>query len=415
MTAPNNEPDHRGLFALDPEVIFLNHGSFGACPRAVMDVRFRLLEELEREPVRFYVHELEARLDRVREQLAALVDADPEGMALVPNATYGVNTVLRSLRFEPGDELLVTDHEYNACRNALDFVSARSGARVVVVDIPFPIRSSAEVVTRIVEAAGPKTRLCLVDHVTSPTGLVLPMADVVRALGERGVDVLVDGAHAPGMMPLSLRSIGAAYYTGNCHKWLCAPKSAGFLAVREDRREDIVPLAVSHGYNAPPRGRTRFRLLFDWLGTFDPTPHLALPTAIEVLEGLYEGGLAGLMRRNRALCLWARDRIATTLGIDPPCPDDMIGSLAALPLPPSESAYASDSVLYADPLHQLLFDRFRIEVPIVPWPGPPYRLVRVSAQAYNREADYEALCRAIVALQGEGVIPRKSGSASTLP
>lgn len=409
MTPGPPSDDLRARFALDPDVTFLNHGSFGACPRAVMRARSRWIEEIEREPVRFFVHDLEGHLDRVREVLAAFLGADAEGLALIPNATYGVSTVLRSLALSPGDELVVTDHEYNACRNALDFVASRSGARVVVAHIPFPIASRDVVLERIVACVGPRTRLCLVDHVTSPTGMIFPVASIVRELEARGVDVLVDGAHAPGMVPLDLRALGAAYYTGNCHKWLCAPKSAGFLSVREDRREGLVPLAVSHGYNAERTGRSRFRLLFDWLGTFDPTPHLAVPAALDELGAMVPGGLEGVMRENRALCLRARDRLAATLEIAPPCPDDMIGSMAALPLPHAELPPNAARPFFTDPLHDVLFDRFRVEVPIVPWPAPPARLIRISAQVYNREADYEVLAGALVELMAEGAIVRRRG------
>jgi isopenicillin-N epimerase len=378
----------RSLWGLDPEVTFLNHGSFGACPRAVLDVQRRWIARMEREPVLFLSRELEGHLATARAELAAFVGADADDLAFVPNATGGVNTVLRSLVFDAGDELLVTDHGYNACRNACEAVAARAGARVVVAAVPFPVESPDQVVAAVLERVTPRTRLAILDHVTSPTGLVFPIERLVADLAARGVDTLVDGAHAPGMVPLDLRALGAAYYTGNGHKWLCAPKGAAFLFVRRDRQAAIRPLIVSHGANSPRTDRSRFRLEFDWTGTGDPSPQLCLPESIRQVGALLPGGWPAVMARNHALACAARRRLCAALGVPPPCPETMLGSLASVPIPDG----------LREPLHLALFEKHRIEVPVMAWPAVPRRILRVSAQLYNEMADYERLAEALPAL-----------------
>ena len=379
------------MWTLDPAVDFLNHGSFGACPRPVQDVQQRLREELEAEPVRFLSRELEGRLAGARATLGAFVGADPDDLAFVTNATAGVNTVLRSLALGPGDELLTTDHAYNACRNALEAAGGRAGARVVVARVPFPLADPAEVVAAVLAAATARTRHALLDHVTSPTGLVFPLAALVRELDRRGIDTLVDGAHAPGMLPLDLAALGAAYYSGNLHKWVCAPKGAAFLHVRRDRQDPVRPLVISHGANSPRTDRSRFRLEFDWTGTVDPTAWLAVPEALRVMGGAMAGGWPALMARNRGLALAARRRLCEALEVAPPAPDGMLGALASVPLPDAARAPAPAR----DTLQDALFARHRIEVPVMAWPAAPRRLIRVSAQLYNTPEQYDRLATAL--------------------
>ncbi len=384
----------RAHWSLDPEIRFLNHGSFGACPRPVLALQQELRAELEREPVRFLARELEARVDAARLEVARFVGAEPEDLVPVPNATTGVSAVLRSFPFRPFDELLVTDQTYNACRNACDHAAERSGARVVVARVPFPLASADEVLEAVLAAVTARTRLALLDHVTSPTGLVFPIADLVRALRERGVETLVDGAHAPGMLPLDLAALDAAYYTGNLHKWVCAPKGAAFLHVRRELQAGLRPPVFSHGANSPRADRSRFQLEFDYMGTDDPTAFLSVPACLRFLGALFPGGFPELYRRNRELALRGRAELCRALAVAAPAPEAMIGSLAAVPLPPGRGQQPPDLFAW-DPLQQALFERHRIEVPIFTWPAPPQRLVRVSAQAYNEPAEYEALAAAL--------------------
>jgi isopenicillin-N epimerase len=378
---------------LDPSVIFLNHGSFGACPTDVLRHQEALRAEMEANPVRFLSRELDDRLAAARHTLAGFVGAEADDLAFITNATSGVNTVLRSLALGAGDELLTTDHAYSACKNTLDFVARRTGATVVVATLPFPVAARDDVVAAVMAKVSHRTRLALVDHVTSPTALVLPIERVIAELGARGVDVLVDGAHAPGMVALDLGSLGAAYYAGNCHKWLCAPKGAAFLWVRRDRQQDVHPLTISHGATVTRAGRSRFRLEFDWTGTDDPTPWLTVPTAIDYLGSLVPGGWPGLRARNRDLALEARRLLCDVAGTSPPCPDTMVGSIASVRLP--DGLTTDIAWRRPDPLQATLYERWGIEVPVMSWPAAPQRLLRISVQLYNSREHYARLAEAL--------------------
>jgi isopenicillin-N epimerase len=365
---------------LDPSIAYLNHGSFGACPAPVLDAQAVLRLEMEREPVDFLAGSLPRRLDAAREALARFLGAQPEDLVFVANATSGVNAVLRSLEFEPGDELLLTDHTYAACRKTAEFVAGRTGARLVEVRLPFPCRHEEEVVAAVLGSTTARTRLALIDHVTSPTALVLPVAQLVRELGALGIDALVDGAHAPGMVPLNLTELGAAYYTGNAHKWLCAPKGSAFLHVRPGSHAGLHPTVISHGFGQGLRAE------FDWVGTLDPTPWLCIPEALRFLGGLLPGGWPQVMAANRDLALRARAVLIEATDAAVPCPDTMIGSMASVPLrraAPGAPAERLDSAA----LHDWFRER-GVETWLYPHPVP---LLRISAQLYNDLRQFERL------------------------
>jgi len=385
---------HAQHWDLDPSFHFLNHGSYGGCPRVLLELQTEIAASIERQPVRFFQRELEGRLDEVREVLAGFVGGEPEGLALVPNATAGVNAVLRSLALEPGDELLTTDQAYNACANTLRFVAERAGAQVVIAPLPFPCSGPGAVLEPILAASSERTRLALIDHVTSPTGMVLPIEQIVSALRERGIETLVDGAHAPGMLPLELDDLGAAYYTGNCHKWLCTPKGSALLYVRADLRTQVRPLSISHGANSKRTDRSRYRLEMDWTGTADPSALLTIPAAIEFLRGLFPGGFAQLREHNHQLVVDGRAAIGEALGSPAACPESMLGSLASIPLSDASPGELQPP-LFLDRLQERLYSR-GFEVPVTHWPEAPSRLIRISGQAYNSPAQYEQLAAALV-------------------
>ncbi len=371
---------------LDPDVIHLNHGSFGATPVPVLEAQTEWRRRFQRDPTNFVVDTWEPAIDEAREVLARVVGADPASMGFVPNTTTGVNAVVRSFPLEPGDELLTIDHVYNACRNVLDHVAATTGSKVVIAPVPFPLRSSDEVVEAVMERVSTRTRFALIDHVTSPTGLVLPAATIVRLLEDLGVAVMVDGAHSPGMIPLEIEKMGPSFYAGNCHKWLCGAPGSAFLWVRPD--QEVTPAVISHGANDPRTDRPRLHLLFDYPGTIDPSPYLTVPVAIEFLRSIHPDGLSGVMAANRALALKARSLLCEIVGTPPAAPDDMIGSLAAITLPPG---LGDGPPGFVDPLSRILREKWNIQVPAFIWPEWPSRNLRVSAAPYNHFEDYVAL------------------------
>ena len=384
---------------LDPEVLHLNHGSFGATPAGVLEAQQAIRAHIEANPTRFFLEgEYQERLDCTRRAVADFVGADPAGLVFVTNATAGVNSVLRSLEpsLAPGDEILVTDHEYNACTNAAVVSASRAGAVVTTAAVPFPLDDRSEVVDAVLSAVTDRTRILLIDAVTSATGLMLPVAELAAQL-EPDVRVLVDAAHAPGMIDFDVTELGASYVTANCHKWMCSAKGAAFLWVRSDRRDGMHHAVISHGYNGGwPSEGGHLHAQFDWTGTHDSTAWMTIADALAAVEAMHPGGWPGVKAAIRELCLAGRDVLIEALDIEPPAPADMIGAIASVPLPPAGN---SGSAIF-DPLMALLRDRHRIEVPVFTWPAPPDRVLRISAHLYNQPDDYRRLAEALTAELG---------------
>jgi isopenicillin-N epimerase len=389
----------RTHFLPDPRLVFLNHGSFGSCPRAVLEVAQDFRERFERDPIGFVVKELEPGLDAARRAAGEFLGADPEDLVFVKNATAGVNTALASAGLQAGDEVLVTNHGYNACNNAAEAWAARAGGRVVTAAIPFPISGPDAVIGAVLDALTPKTRLAVIDHATSPTGLVFPVAELVKELKARGVSTLIDGAHGPGMVPLDLRALGADYYTGNFHKWCCAPKAVAFLHTTKEHQESTHPLVVSHGANTTRTDRSRYNLEFDWVGTDDFASALSLPFTLSYVGGLMPGGWASVYAHNRALALEARSILLEAVGGEPACPESMIAGLVAIMLPDSKGA-SKPGWPFAEPLYSALREKYGIEAMAIHFPVKPRQLVRVSAHVYNDVSDYHALANALRAELG---------------
>jgi len=381
-------------WTFDPSRVFLNHGSFGACPDFIIEEQRMWQDLMEKEPVQFFEELMPDLLTKSRTALGEFLSCDANDLAFVSNATSGVNTILRSLHFKQGDEILVPNHAYQACRNTIDFVASRWGAKVVEVAIPFPIDGPQVVIELMKSACSERTKLVMIDTVTSPTGLRMPFEELTKFFEGMGVEVLLDAAHGIGMIPLNLEKLGASYVTSNCHKWLCAPKGSAFLYVRSDKQNKIQPLTISHGHTFPLGETTRFRHEFDWTGTQDISGWCAIPAVIEGMAKLVDGGWETIMQHNHDLAIQGRDILCKRLGIEQPCPDEMIACISTIQLP--GEIPAKEKMYEPDPLHHLLSKKYNIQVPVWSWPSPEGRYLRISAQLYNSIEQYELLADALV-------------------
>ena len=376
------------LWQIEAGTRFINHGAFGATPRAIAEHQAGWRQRMEANTARFFMLELPGLLRDTAAAVAPFVGVAPDRLAFVENASAGTATVLRSLDFAPGDEIVVTDHGYNAVRNAVLHVAERSGARLVEAPVALPVTDPAAVVEAVLQALGKRTRLVIVDHVTSGSATQFPVAEIVAHCHERGIMVLVDGAHAPGMVDLDVDAIGADWYVGNCHKWLCAPKGSAFLAVAADRPQagTVHPLVISHAYGQG------FPAEFDKVGSRDPSAWLTIPAAIAFHE---EMGGAALRRRNRALAATVGATAAADAGTVLAAAPALSHAMAAIRVPGALPADRATSFLLRD----ILYDRHGVEAAVTSVAGVLF--VRLSVHAYNEEADYAGLGAAIAAAAAE--------------
>jgi isopenicillin-N epimerase len=355
-------------------LVFLNHGSFGACPRPVFERYQALQRELEASPVEFLGRRLEGRLDEARAGLAAYLGAEGEDFFFFPNPTAAVNAVARSLSLEPGDQILATDHEYGACDLTWEFVCAKTGAEYVRQEVPVPVGSPEEIVESIWAGHGPRTRVLFVSHISSRTAVQFPVEELCQRAREAGVLSIVDGAHAPGQIPVDVQAVGADFYAATANKWLCAPKGSGFLWGHRERQAEVDPQIVSWGYEPGQRFGERRH----WQGTRDPAAWLSIPDAIDFQR---EHGWNEVRARCRALVNRAREGVVALTGLEPVSGQPL--QMASLPLPPCD----------AEAVQKRLFEEHRIEVPVFDWEGEQF--LRVSIQGYNDTADVEALLDAL--------------------
>jgi isopenicillin-N epimerase len=381
----------RDAFLLDPDTVFLNHGSFGACPREVFEKHQQWQLEMERNPVEFLGRRSASLLAQARQRLGEYLGASGDDLVFIPNATTGVNIVSRSLQLQPGDEILSTDHEYGACDATWRLVCERAGAHLRRVTVPLPFEPAAWAAS-VMAQVGPRTRMIFASHITSTTALIFPVAELCALARAAGVPTLIDGAHAPGQVALDLPSVGADYYTGNCHKWLCAPKGSAFLHARPELQAALDAPVVSWGYVAgigghsgfdAYTGRSTFERRLQWQGTRDLAAFLTVPTAID-----FQSRHDWPTRRAQChqMAIETLHRVSRRNGLPPVAPDESYAQLVTIPV------HSED----ADGLRRHLYEQHRIEVPVTT--HGPHTFVRVSVQAYNTQADLDALCGALAGL-----------------
>jgi isopenicillin-N epimerase len=377
-------PDLRSEWLLDPRITFLNHGSFGAVPRCVFVEQTRWRLKIEGQPIELLGRRGQQLVEEAKRPVARWLGMQEENFGFVTNATEGVNAILRSLKFGPADELVTTTHVYHAVRQAMKYVAGQSGAAYREIEIPLPVRSSAQVEELVLAGLSSRTRLLVIDHITSPTAIVFPVERIATECARRGVEVLIDGAHAPGMRPLNVPQTGATYYAGNLHKWACAPKGSAFVWAHPDRRDAIHPLVVSHYLGEG------FAREFSWQGTRDISSWLSVPRALEFMSEL---GWDRIMTHNHQMAAWAQQMLCESWDVEPISPIDgsMLGSMVTVPLP---ARFGLVNEAQTQALQQRLYDDYLLEVPLVRWGDR--LLVRPCCQLYNTPEDYHRLADVVI-------------------
>lgn len=370
-------PDLANQFLLRRDIVFLNHGSFGACPKPVFEVYQNWQRELELNPV-IFMGRLSELLKQARARLGQYVGAAGDNLVFVPNATYGLNIVTRSLKLSAGDEVLSTDHEYGAIDRAWRFNCERQGAHLINHRISTPIKGPEDVVERLWARVTPRTKVIALSHITSPTALIMPVEAICGRAREAGIITVIDGAHAPGQIDLNLEEMGVDFYSGNAHKWLSSPKGAGFLYACAERQHLLEPLVVSHGWQSRTPGPSPFLDYFSWVGTDDPAAYLSVPAAIDFQE---QHNWPAVRAACHQLALEAQGRILTLSGLSALSPDSMWAQMVAVPLPGLAADYKE------------LWEKFQIVAPVFEWNGQT--LIRISIQAYNTPEHIERLLEAL--------------------
>ncbi len=374
----------RSLFQLDPDVVFLNHGSFGATPQPVLDVSQDWQRRLERQPVHFLAVELPDLLADARKVLADYVGAAADDVAFIPNATFGVNMIARSLPLGPGDEVLTTDHEYGACDNVWSFLSQKHGFTYKKQPISLPVQPAEAIVEQFWQGVTPRTRVIFMSHITSATAVTFPIQQICTRARQAGIMTVIDGAHTVGQIPLDMAAIGADFYLSNAHKWLCSPKGSAFIYVRHELHSLLEPLVVSWGWGEEKQFSYGSNLLdyLQWMGTSDPSAYLSVPAAIAFQE---QHQWASVRQQCHTLLQQALQRIADLTNLASPYPDDRFyAQLAVAPLPPIADLAAFKKQFY---------DTYRVEVPFTEWHGRHF--VRISVQGYNIPSDLDTLLSAL--------------------
>lgn len=383
------EYNYRNYWNLDSNIIFLNHGSFGATPVKILEKQSEYREMMEKEPVDFFVNKMPELLNGSKRQLSEFVGADSNDLVFVQNTTTGVNQILNSFPFEKGDEWITTSHAYGACKNAIRHYAGNNKINLKIADIPFPVSDDDQILDSIRKEITKATKLALIDHITSATGMIFPIRKIIDMLHESGVKVLVDGAHAPGMLQLNIKELDADFYVGNCHKWICAPKGSAFMYSKKEFREWVKPLVISHFNDTDLIGESNWSNQFMWDGTHDFSQYICVGETIEFMGTLHPNGWKGILERNHKLAWDGANLIAEKLKIELPLEENYIGSMVNIPMPEGEEGFPKFNE--TPPLKRILFEKYKIEVPVFFFPEAPTQWLRISAQLYNNMEQYNYL------------------------
>ena len=372
-------------FFLDPDITFLNHGSFGACAKPVYEDLLNWQLQMEREPVKFFEDTIFDALKKSRQVLGNYINCPADDLVYFPNPTTAINAAARSLKLEPGDEVLSTNHIYGALDRTWKYICEKNGAEFVKADIAFPIQSKDEFLNSFFKAITSKTRVIFLSHITSMTAMIFPVEEVVEFARENNILSIIDGAHVPGHIPLNIHTLNPDIYTGACHKWMCSPKGTSFLYVKKEMQENIHPLVVSWGWESENPSDSQFLDWHEWQGTRDMSAFLTIPEAVKFMD---DNDWPNVSRKCREMVIQTRNQLLNYLNISPPCPNDWLGQMASIPLPFNDAVEIKNALL----------NKYHIQVPIFTWEGKVY--LRYSIQAYNSESDLEKLLSAIKELLG---------------
>ena len=372
-------------FFLDPDITFLNHGSFGACAKPVYEDLLNWQMQMEREPVKFFEDTIFDALKKSRQVLGNYINCPADDLVYFPNPTTAINAAARSLKLEPGDEVLSTNHIYGALDRTWKYICNKNETEFVKADIPFPIQSKDEFLNCFFKAVTSKTRVIFLSHITSMTAMIFPVEEVVEFSRENNILSIIDGAHAPGHIPLDILTLSPDIYTGACHKWMCTPKGTSFLYVKKELQENIHPLVVSWGWESENPGVSKFLDWHEWQGTRDMSAFLTIPAAVKFMD---DNDWLNVGDKCSEMVIHTRNKLLNYLNISHPCPDDWLGQMASIPLPHNDAVE----------IKNLLLNKYHIQVPVFTWKGKVY--LRYSIQAYNSESDLEKLFSAVKELLG---------------
>lgn len=376
-------------WGIPENVVYLNHGSFGATPISVLERQLSIQRGCEAQAIDFFVEKLQGLIDESKNALAPFIGTSSNNFVFVHNTTEGVNTILNSFPANEGDEWLITNHNYGACVNALKHYAKLKKCGVVSAAIPYPVNNEQEIIDAIEKSVTPNTKLALIDYITSASAIIFPIREIINLLHAKGIKVIIDAAHAPGMVAFNIDELKPDFFVANCHKWICSPKGSAFMYVAPEHKQNIFPLVISH-YNDSAEGTgAHWANQFMFSGTQDYSPFICVKDALEQMPVIAANNWDFIREQNHHLVYKAATKIADELGVALPAPESMIGSICNIPMPDGEKPEKSFNTNTV--LKKKLLEKYKIEVPVFIFPQAPNQWLRISAQLYNSMEQYDYL------------------------